>query len=318
MVDITQASDTEIAANVDAFAAALRSRTVTLPDVRLERILLAVDESNQGQTAENFAAELATRHAARVSLLYAYEGTRDNARERYLTDRAHALTRAGVTLQPLDAPVRTEHGKRSFEQLLETSRDARCDLVVLPAPYLDDYRRLGEESVGPTADVLISRSSIPLLIVRAPEAQPEACLSNALLPITPCHAATIAAGGWALKLLRGTAVLQLLAVAGHDEVLHAASEQGTIDVVELDAEKLAGLRNADVAGLVAELQRRTAELGIRCQVLVRAGDLLDTTIAVANDTERTLVLPRSGQRQSQVFTSGVLRCSRNPVLVVKE
>ena len=56
--------------------AALKSKATILPLPKLERILLAVDQSNQGETAERFAAAVAQSHNALVMLLYAYEGVR--------------------------------------------------------------------------------------------------------------------------------------------------------------------------------------------------------------------------------------------------
>ena len=49
MVDITQVEDIDIRSSVDAFEAALKSKATILPLPKLERILLAVDRSNQGR-----------------------------------------------------------------------------------------------------------------------------------------------------------------------------------------------------------------------------------------------------------------------------
>jgi hypothetical protein len=149
----------------------------------------------------SIASLVAQSHNARVVLLYAYEGVRDGGREEYLSRRAAALSGFGVELEPLEEPVRTEHGKRSFEQILATCEKKRCDLIVIPAPYLDDYVKLGQESVGAHLDMLPCRAASALLVVREPQADPQRCLANLLLPVAPYEATTVQAAGWALKLL---------------------------------------------------------------------------------------------------------------------
>lgn len=315
MVDITQATDADIRASVEAFSAALHARPVQIAAPTVRRILLAVDQSNQGEAAGHFAARLAVRCRARVVLLYAYEGGRDTAREQYLDARARALEDQGVTLEPLEAPVRSEHGLRSFEQILRTCETQSCDLVVVPAPYGDDYVKLGADSVGVNLDVLLSRSPVPLFVVRAPDVDPVACLQRALLPITAYSPAVAQAAGWMLGLVAADGEMRLLARVSAQEAGELGEAARDLDILEIDAEKLAGLRRPELAGLVAALQRQAAEAGLGCRLLVRAGEPLDT-VEEANTEEGLLVLASSPQREAQVRTCTLVRGSRNPVLVV--
>ena len=102
---------------------------------------------------------------------------------------------------------------RSFEQILASCENKRCDLIVIPAPYLDDYVKLGQESVGANLDMLLCRAATALLMVREPQADPQRCLANLLLPLAPYEATTVQAAGWALKLMSQTGLLRLLAIA---------------------------------------------------------------------------------------------------------
>lgn len=318
MVDITQVDDIDIRSSVDAFEAALKSKATILPLPKLERILLAVDQSNQGETAERFAAAVAQSHNARVMLLYAYEGVRDAEREEYLSRRAAALSGLGVELEPLEEPVRTEHGKRSFEQILATCEKKRCDLIVVPAPYLDDYVKLGQESVGANLDMLLCRAATALLVVREPQAEPQRCLANLLLPIAPYEATTVQAAGWALKLMSQNGLLRVLAIA---ETAQAPLDQEVQErnIIEMDTEKFAGLYRPELAGLVAALQRRAAETGLGCRLIVRGGEPVQAIADAANSADALLVLASSPDPRSvaQMRTAALVRVSRNPLLVVR-
>jgi hypothetical protein len=115
MIDITDATDQDIHENVEEFRSALKAQAPELWKPTIERILLAVDRSNQGETSERLAAVFARLNKARILLMYAYEGMRDTKHEAYLATRAQALTEAGIDLEPMEEPVRTEHGLQSFE-----------------------------------------------------------------------------------------------------------------------------------------------------------------------------------------------------------
>lgn len=317
MIDITNASDEEIGDTVEAFAAAVGSQAVELEEVSLERVLLAVDASNQGGAAEGFAKALALRHGARVLLLYAYEGARDAQRERYLTERAEALAQAGVELEPVPAPVHSEHGLRSFEQILQTCEQARCDLIVLPAPYLDDYDKLGEHSIGATLDVLICRSRTPLLVVRAPDSQPAKALSDALLPIVPCDALTTRAASWLLRIVLEDGSVELLTV-GARERREAVADSAAPQLAGRAEGEIAATAPQEAAGLIAAVQRRAAQIGLRCRVSSVAGDRLEKTIEAAARCERVVVLAVPAHPGARAFALSVVRYSRNPVLIVGE
>ena len=318
MVDITQVEDIDIRSSVDAFEAALKSKATILPLPKLERILLAVDQSNQGETAERFAAAVAQSHNARVMLLYAYEGVRDAGREEYLSRRAAALSGLRIELEPLEEPVRTEHGKRSFEQILASCEKKRCDLIVIPAPYLDDYVKLGQESVGANLDMLLCRAATALLVVREPQADPQRCLANLLLPVAPYEATAVKAAGWALKLMSQNGLLRVLAIA---ETARAQLDQQVQErnIIEMEAEKFAGLYRPELAGLVAALQRRAAETGIGCRLINGDGEPVQAIADAANNEDALLVLASSPDPRSlaQMRTAALVRVSRNPVLVVR-
>ena len=256
---------------------------------------------------------------ARILLIYAYEGIRNTEREEYLAVRAQALIEAGIDLEPLDEPVRTEHGLRSFEQILQTSETKDCNLMVVPAPYLDDYVKLGHESVGVNLDILMSRANVPLLVVRDPQVDPEVCLETIYLLITPYSRATVNAASWALKIVKNDGILHCVAVLDPSE-LKKSGEIHDLDIAEIDLEIATRLNHPKTAGLIGALQRQAAERALNCRVSVHSHAELVALTKNTNDGNRLFVISSSTDPESLVFqrSQALIRISRNPVFLVTE
>ena len=154
--------------------------------------------------------------------------------------------------------------------------------------------------------------------LREPQADPQRCLADLLLPVAPYEATTVQAAGWALKLMSQNGLLRVLAIA---ETARAQLDQEVQDrnIIEMDAEKFAGLYRPELAGLVAALQRRAAETGLGCRLIIRGGEPVQAIAAAANSEDALLVLASSPDPRSvaQMRTAALVRVSRNPVLVVR-
>lgn len=319
MIDITDATNQDIHENVEEFRSALKAQAPELGKPTIKRILLAVDRSNQGETSERLAAVFARLNKARILLMYAYEGMRDSNHEAYLAARAQALTEAGIDLEPLEEPIRTAHGLRSFEQILQTSKYKNCDLIVVPAPYLDDYSKLGHESVGVNLDMLMCRADVPLFVVRDPQIDSEKCLETVYLLITPPSPATVNAAAWALKFVKNDGILHCIALADTIE-LNESNEIRDFDIAEIDLKIAAGLTHPKTAGLIGALQRQATEMSLNCRVSVHTQADLVALMKDTNADSRLFVLGSSTNPESLDFqrTQTLIRASCYPVLFVTD
>lgn len=84
--------------------------------------------------------------------------------------------------------------------------------------------------------MLLCRAATALLVVREPQADPQRCLANLLLPIAPYETTTVQAAGWSLKLMRQNGLLRVLAIA---EPARAPLDQEVQErnIIEMDTEK---------------------------------------------------------------------------------
>ncbi len=295
----------EIHSTIEAFEAASTAQTTLLPEVSLRRILLVLDGSNQDQTSEAFARILARRENSELQLLWAYAGETIAEREGYLRQRSRAIQQeddlvAGI----LDRGE--NRAKRPVEQILEIM--PTFDLAVVCAPYQEDFSELGQQSVGSVLDILMARAPGPVLAVREPKEDPQKCLRQTLLPLTPVLETSALAASWALYLGRQGDV-QLFAIT-------PAPPQGNEDAPQKVA---AALRRPDVAGLVAAVQRRAAEEDTECRVELRLGEGLELLAEAVNEQDQVVVVPccpRDPEKAAYQRVQALLRVSRNPLLVV--
>ena len=147
--------------------------------IGLSRILVPVDFSDCSLEAVEYAALMAQRHNAAVTLLHVLEpvsygldftliqtGKGEEMRERLtarLGDITRALADAGI---PADSQVR---GGTPFESILDSAKTIPADLIVMGT---HGRRGLSRALCGSVAEAVLRQSRCPVLTVRSPKYGP--------------------------------------------------------------------------------------------------------------------------------------------------
>ncbi len=299
--------ENKLRTHIAAFESALAAREPDITELPLKRLLLALDGSNQDATALALTIHLARRTDATVLPLCAWETT---AAERadYLAARFTELRQAGVAVAEVGsgADCRPPHA-----QILDACAAAQCDLLVIPAPFREDFAALGHESVGSQLDILLCRAPGPLLVVREPRPVADSALANILLPLTPSLPANADAAAWAIRLAEEDGTIRLLAIFDRQpEGMPATTTQTGAGT---------GSANPETAGLIAAVQRRAADRGLGCRVDVQQGEEVETIVTAGNAEELLVILPccpRNPAGRTFQRVQAIIRLSRNPVLMV--
>ncbi len=306
--------DRELSSTIHEFEAALTARRVDLVAPTLNVILVAIDGSNQSDMTIGIAAELARRMSATVHVAYVYAGAPDAGRDAALDEHVTRLTDAGVNavLAPRQQP-----DKPPYTQISQLARSVKADLLIVPAPYLEDFAELGSDSVGVNLDKLMTQSR-PLLVVREPREEPADSLKPLLLALSVHVQDNPLAAAWALRILGDSGTIDIVAVVD-DRVLEAAAGLiGEHDAADLDLDHLAGLDRPETAGLIAAMQRAAQQRGVGCRVIVRQGDLVSRVIELAEGEQRLIVTGCDTDPGSSSYRSvqALIRRAKDPVLVV--
>ncbi len=144
-------------------------------EISLNRILVPVDFSDCSIEAVEYAALVAQRHSASVTLLHVLEpvsygldftllhsGKREETRDKVMVrlgEMTHAL--AEVKIQA-DSQVR---GGTPFESILDSARTIPADLIVMGT---HGRRGLSHALSGSVAEAVLRQSRCPVLTVRSP------------------------------------------------------------------------------------------------------------------------------------------------------
>jgi hypothetical protein len=312
-MDITGASNQELNESRSRFEAAVGAQAVDIRKPDVQRVVLALDGSNQDAPAQRYAAMICLQTGASLAVAFAYEGPEDDGKEKYRVDVESEIAASGIAVIPAIARPNGSKRYRSYDQLLIACDHYQAQLIVVPAPYGDDFAELGTRSVGTNLDMLMSRSTATLLVVRDPQRVSQA-VRQVVMPVTPYHPNLPIAAGWAMLLVSDEGVLDLPAVIDPG-VLQAA---GLTPETELTPDQFAGLTEPAQAGLIGALQRQAAERGVGCRVKLRAGEPADEILKVEGDEGRLYVIstPRAPRATAYQIAQAVVRASADPVLIV--
>lgn len=294
---MTDFSPRDVENSMDVFKAAVTARHQDLPTISAAHLLLVLDGSNQDATAAARAAAIAKRLDAGVTVLHLTTPASPRA--------VDALSAAGITA----APARGE-GHHPWERILTAATGHRCDLVLMPAPCLEDYTDLGTHSVGSVTDIVLARRATPVLIVRAPEERP--AVGTIVIPLDAHQPGNTHAVAWALALADAGASLHLV---GH--VPAAEGEAHEVAPVTGEAADLAGLNRDAAAGLVAAAQRAAVDRNLNCTLKIYRGGPLEVIAHAAKDA--SLIVTRCPENCSATgfqLVMGMIRQSPIPVLVL--
>lgn len=314
MADSLNPDDRKLKNTIHDFEAALTATQFDLATPELNVILVAIDGSNQSGMAIGVAAELAKRMSAAVHIACVYAGAPDADLDAALDEHVTRLTKADVNA--VRAP-RQQPDERPYTQITRLARSVNADLLVVPAPFLEDFAELGSDSIGVTLDKLMTQAR-PLLVIREPRDEPANSLKPLLLALSVHVQENPQAAAWALRIIGDGGTIHIVAVVD-DDVLEAAADLiGEHDAADLDLDHLAGLNRPDTAGLIAEMHREAQQRGLGCRVSVRQGDLVSRVIELAEGEQRLIITGCDTDPGSSSYRNvqALIRRAKDPVLVV--
>lgn len=314
MTNSMNPDDGELAASMHDFEAALSARHIDLKPPALERILAAIDGSDQSAMTLGLAAEIVKTTSAKLHVIYPYQGAREPERESFLARALASLADQGIEAVAMS---REQEGAPAYTQIITAAETFDAHLVIVPAPFSEDFGELGSDSIGVNLDKLMAYEK-PLLIVREPRDDPAESLRPVLLPLSAHVQENPLAAAWALRLIGEGGTIRLVAVV-EDDVLEAAADLvGEHAAAELDLEHLAQLDRPQTAGLIAELHRQAMQRSLDCRVSVRRGDLVAQVIEMASESQRLIVTGCDADPGSRSYRNvqAIVRRARDPVLVV--
>ena len=278
--------DKEVQENLGLFEAALRARPTELLDIAPNRLVLALDGSDQDATGRALAAHLCERLGC------------ETVSRSAPPEDADAATRASV--------------------ILGDATDA--DLVILPVPFGEDLDTLRRESLSSTIDILLRESRQPVLAVRQPVEDAAATMRHPVVVIDWHPELQVKAASWGCFLAGSDGVVDMVAGVGPgtmDEM--TALVAGQEDDITLLRSLIERAELRITGGIVAAIQKRAAEVGFDSSFEILHGERRGKSAAERAAERGGLVVCsyRSGEQSASLHRlHDVILESSSPVLAV--
>lgn len=280
------------------------SSRISLIEPNADVVLLVVEGSTQDATAIALTAELARRLQAKVMVTCAMPPDTIDPDEA-IGSAVDALANGP---QPIAAQTIPWRGEGAAREILDDITSARAGLVVVPAPYGDDYGICSGVSLGHVVDVLLAQVRVPLLLVRDPLDEPAACFRHVLMPVHVSARACAIAASWAFRLVDAAGVFEVVSVV--DGEVRAGSKS---------TDEALRSHRQELGSLVAAVARHGASVGVDVRVEVEVGRTVERLLEHSASTPTLLCATLPDDRTSVAFhrLHDLVLASKNPVLAVR-
>lgn len=299
--------DSDVQRSMNMFERAKVGEVAPFVPARVERLLLGLDHSSQDAMGQTVAKGLMERFQCHLDIV---DGTENVAGD----DRAPSAAKA------LGCHALAKCSGENFEQLLAAIDTSKCELLIVPSPFQRELEKVGMDSTGTVIDVLLSRSPVPLLVVRQAyelEAQP---FAHVILVLIGENEAAADAARWACGMVAPGGRLDLMLVVEEEIFENVQSLMQSLDPeVDISPEKLADALQRSHARLHRACQKSASELGFAYRMKVKQeGDRPLAELSSGSQHPLIVLAHERADHTSQGHVHARIRQSPHPLLIVPQ
>lgn len=306
MVDTTQRDfDRNVESSMNLFEQARVGEVAAVQPNKPQRVLLALDGSSQDDLSIAFARHFHDRFHSSVTVVDAREV------------ESPVENLADAAAERLGASALPRGGGSSFQQILDAVESTNSDLAIVPCPFGRDLDEIGDDSTGTVIDVLLTRSPVPLLVVRKPYAPEREPFQKVYLVLIGENEAAPAAASWATGFVGASGRFEMVLVLEEEFYENVRELMKEIDPdVDVSPESLANALERTHVRLHRGLQKAAQEAGFQYEMLMRReNESSDPLNAPHGHPLLVLALERT-DHSSEGHVHDRIRRSINPLLVV--
>lgn len=299
--------DRDVDASMRMFERSKVGNAASISPIRPSRVLLVLDGSPQDETSLDAASYLRSEFATETLVLDgrddAVAATTDLAAER-------AAEVSGAR------PIKRLGGD-SYDSILASLDEHAVDLLIIPCPFGRSFERVGVDSAGTVIDVLLSRSSKPMLVIRRDDQTLRDSANQVSMIIgAECDVESRAAA-WAFGLASKSATVTLNLVIEKEQyenirtILEALHPEAS-----LEPEQFSDALTKTHQSIHGSMAKTASELGLSYRLRPLAGEVAPPN-PLRESSKMLLVMPLEvDDRFGQGFVQDRIRRSPHPVLVV--
>jgi hypothetical protein len=299
--------DRDIDASIRMFEKSKVGPAAPVTPIRPSRVMLVLDGSDQDEVGIDAAVVLRERFSTETLLLDARDKTGDEPSDLAI-DRAPEVSGS--------RPIRRGEGE-PYDAILAALDHHDVDLVIVPCPFGRTFESVGVDSAGTVIDVLLSRCSKPLLVMRRMDQRLGECSRHVSMIIgSECEMESRAAA-WAFGLAAESASVTL------DLVIEKEQYENIRSIIEafkpdakLDPEQFSDALTQTHQAIHGAMAKTASALKMSYALRPLAGEIAPPN-PLHDSRKMLLVMPLEVDDQfGQGFVQNRIRRSPHPVLVV--
>ncbi|TWU38994.1 hypothetical protein Q31b_40730 [Novipirellula aureliae] len=213
-------------------------------------------------------------------------------------------------------PIRGAEGE-AYEKIISALADHNVDLVIVPCPFGRSFEHVGTDSAGTVIDVLLARSTKPILVIRRGDQLLGKCTKRVSVVLgSECDMANRAAA-WAFGLADDHATVTLNLVIEKEQFENIRSIIEALHPGQaLEPDQFSDALAKAHQAIHREMAKTATERNLTYHLLPQAGEKAPPNLLAAAE-KMLLVMPLEvDDRFGQGFVQDRIRRSPHPVLVV--
>ncbi len=304
-------SDDELHREVDAsmrmFEKSRVGQAAAIPLVKPSRVMLVLDGSPQDETGIDAAAYLRERFDTETLILDARDKAEGDETD-LAPDRAPRVSGS--------RPIKRQEGD-SYDSILHALSEHQVDLLIVPCPYGRSFEDVGTDSAGTVIDVLLSRCSTPILVIRRDDQKLRECVNEVSMILGDECDVENRAAAWAFGLAGPSASVILNLVIEQEQFenirsIFEAMQPG----MSFEPEHFSEALTKTHMSIHAAMAKTASTIGASYSLRPIAGEIAPPN-PLRESNKMLLVMPLEvDDRFEQGFVQDRIRRSPHPVLIV--
>lgn len=272
------------------------------------KVLIAIDGSSQDAAVVEAASLCQKRFTSKILILDGREAGEGEELSNEGIQQGSAIEGAELLSKGEGA---------TYDRIIEAVQKYEPDLVIVPCPFGRDFESIGADSTGTVIDVMLTRCTAPLLIIRRPDQTFSTALNEVSLIVSAeCDAESLAAA-WALGLAAEGGSISLDVVAEKEQLENL---QKVLEVIapgtEVKPEDLSQALADSHTSLHAGLQKASYDAGISYKLVPKAAETAPPLLSEESQPQLIVMPNEVDDTFVHGFVHDRIRRSPHPVLVV--
>ena len=301
---------------IRAFEKAIITKEIELNPENIAKIFLAIDSHDNASEISKNAIKIALNIAIRFQAEVYIACISPTNEELKISEK---LVEDNIKLfesKKISVTGSCSLGRPS-EHIIELSLKFNPDLIIMTIPYGERTESFDIETLGSTVDLVIRKSSFPILLVRKPVFNAKDITKNILLVINKKE--NVKATEFALTLVEKGSKIKILSITEKQIAEKIENIVQTISKTDLEKETIKQVHKEEFQNLIYKISEKLKNQGIKIERIHLFGNWVKLILEEMKQNHTIIVLSTDAVENDFLVSEveNVVKRSKIPALIVK-